>query len=56
MTLLLVSATAVGMNGEQQIVIENHPPADSSSDAIPAAIITGVFALAGVMIAKRRKS
>jgi hypothetical protein len=60
---ILVPAIALGgggFNDEQQmvqktIVIENHVPADNNG-VIIAAVIAGVFTLAGTVVAVRKKS
>jgi hypothetical protein len=63
---LLVLVPAIAFAGgsfdpEQQmaqktIVIENHVPADDGNGVIYAAIIAGAFALAGTVVAVRKKS
>lgn len=63
---ILVPAIALagggGFNQEQQvaqkiIVIENHvtPPSDNSG-VIGAAVVAGVFSLAGIMVLRNKKS
>jgi hypothetical protein len=63
--LILVPAIALaggGFDQEQEqmvqktIVIENHVPANDNNGVIIAAIIAGVFTLAGTVVAVRKKS
>ena len=64
--LILVPAIAFaggGLDREQQqmppqktIVIENHVPANDNDGVIIAAIVAGVFSLAGVMVLRNKKS
>ena len=59
---ILVPAIALAGGGfdEQQvqktIVIENHVPANDNDGVIIAAVIAGVFTLAGTVVAVRKKS
>ena len=61
---ILVPAIALaggGFDTEQQmvqktIVIENHVPANDNNGVIIAAVIAGVFTLAGAVVIVRKKS
>ncbi len=60
---ILVPAIALAGGGfdEQQvmqktIVIENHVPANDNNGVIIAAVIAGVFTLAGAVVIVRKKS
>jgi hypothetical protein len=61
---ILVPATALaggGFDQEQQmaqktIVIENHVPANDNDGVIIAAVVAGVFSLAGILVLRNKKS